>query len=63
MELNEAEQIYKHPKGYSKEELTECLTILNSYGRLSLEEQVVIADARDRLDILEGIIDVEYEIK
>lgn len=64
MNLEQAEKIYKHPKGHSKAELTECLKILNSQPRrLSILEQVVIADAHNRLDILNGVIDAEYTIK
>ena len=64
MQLVEAKEIYKHPKGHTKEELTECLEILNAQPRkLSIAEQVVIADARDRLDTLNGVItDVEYRV-
>uniref|UniRef100_A0A6M3Y401 Uncharacterized protein n=1 Tax=viral metagenome TaxID=1070528 RepID=A0A6M3Y401_9ZZZZ len=63
MEIKEAGRIYKHPKGHTKEGLTECLRILNTQpGRLSLMEQVVIADAYDRLDILNGVIEAEYRI-
>ena len=64
MSIEEAERIYKHPKGHSKEELTRCLEVLNTIPhRLTLAEQVVIADAHNRLDILTGVIDVEYTIK
>lgn len=63
MKLAKAEEIYKHPKGYSRDELTECLNVLNSQpGRLTVAEQVVIADARDRLDILEGVIMVAMPV-
>ena len=64
MELSRAEEIYKHPKGHSKAELTECLKVLNAQPhRLSIAEQVVIADAHDRLDILNGVLtDVDYKV-
>lgn len=63
MNLAKAEAIYHHPKGYTKAELTECLKILNAQPkRLTISEQVVIADARNRLDILEGVIDTEYRV-
>ncbi|KKN50603.1 hypothetical protein LCGC14_0631250, partial [marine sediment metagenome] len=42
MNLQKAKRIYKCPKGHSKNELTECLKVLNSkLGRLTLMEQVV----------------------
>ena len=53
MNLRQAEQIYKHPKGYPREVLTECLQVLNLQPhRLTIAEQIVIADASERLSIL-----------
>ena len=63
MNLAKAEAIYRNPKGYSKEELAECLRILNAQPRrLTLAQQIVIADAKARRDILEGVIDAEYRV-
>lgn len=61
MNLEQAKAIYEHPKGHTKDELTECLRVLNVQPRrLSLMGQVVIADARDILE--DTIMDAEYKV-
>ena len=64
MDIEEAKKIYKYPKEHTKEELTLCLNVLNAISnQLTIAEQTVIADAKDRLDILEGVIYPKYRVK
>ena len=51
MELDEAISIYHSPKGHSKEELRECLRVLNSMARPKQTDiqQKALLDANLRL--------------
>ena len=52
MNLEEAKVIYGHPKGYSTQELHQCLDVLNSQPHDLTEVQaLVIEDAHRRLGI------------
>ena len=52
MDLKKAEGIYNNPKGHSKEELHECLGVLNSQPRELTELQFLcILDAHNRLGV------------
>ncbi len=63
MDFREARNIYRHPKGHTKEELRGCLDIMNSHYIPSPLVNLVLIDAKARLDKLNGVIDVEYTIK
>lgn len=63
MDFRQAENIYRHPKGHTREELRECLGIMNEHYIPSPLMQAVIGDAKARLDKLNGVIDAEYTIK
>lgn len=57
MDLEEARRIYKHPKGHTKEELHECLDVLNAEvqrtgQKLSYLQILALTDASSRLDLL-----------
>ncbi len=60
MDFRQAEEIYSHPNGHTKEELRECLGIMNERYIPSPLVNAVLIDAKARLDKLNGVIDVEY---
>ena len=61
-DLKWANQVYSNPKGYSKEELVECLQVLNGQGVVfSQIQSLAIADAHTRLGV--AIHDVEKVFK
>ncbi len=53
MDLDKARQIYKHPKGYSKQECRDCIQTLNEACqpvKLNNLQFVALMDAQARLN-------------